>query len=286
MDVLFSSDTESVSEGRQQLIVSLSRCTRRPPFLELITSRPPPLREQPSRLLIIHPPFHPLHHRRSFISTFSFSYYARIALSPLLFTLVSAHRRYIPTVFRKNQTVFSFGRCTRSIRRKEDRRQEGSRRSSKWSRIMVSVVQMKFFFLVISCIYTYWIHVFGQFWRVENFFSFFFWTKGRFFCRKDLLKSMGDGETNVLEYLFTMFMGREAKRLYLCASNKYDFLGRGAESKDRAQKLINALRPSRGGNGIFNLETGIIPRETSRRSRSWSKHSLCHFTSSVFSSDF
>lgn len=103
-------------------------------------------------------------------------------------------------------------------------------------------------------------------WKI--FFLFFFWTKGRFFCRKDLLKSMGDGETNVLEYLFTMFMGREAKRLYLCASNKYDFLGRGAESKDRAQKLINALRPSRGGNGIFNLETGIIPRETSRRSRS------------------
>lgn len=181
MDVLFSSDTESVSEGRQQLIVSLSRCTRRPPSLELITSRPPPLREQPSRLLIIHPPFHRLHHRRSFISTFSFSYYARIALSPLLFTLVSAHRRYIPTVFRKNQTVFSFGRCTRSIRRKEDRRQEGS---SKWSRIMVSVVQMKFFFLVISCIYTYWIHVFGQFWRVENFFSFFFLDEGKIFLSK------------------------------------------------------------------------------------------------------
>lgn len=181
MDVLFSSDTESVSEGRQQLIVSLSRCTRRPPSLELITSRPPPLREQPSRLLIIHPPFHPLHHRRSFISTFSFSYYARIALSPLLFTLVSDD---IPTVFRKNQTVFSFGRCTRSIRRKEDRRQEGSRRSSKWSRIMVSVVQMKFFFLVISCIYTYWIHVFGQFWRVENFFSFFFLDEGKIFLSK------------------------------------------------------------------------------------------------------
>lgn len=35
------------------------------------------------------------------------------------------------------------------------------------------------------------------------------------------------GETNVLEYLFTIFMGREAKRLYLCASNKYDFLRRG-----------------------------------------------------------
>lgn len=183
MDVLFSSDTESVSEGRHQLIVSLSRCTRRPPSLELITSRPPPLREQPSRLLIIHPPFHPLHHRRSFISTFSFSYYARIALSPLLFTLVSDD---IPTVFRKNQTVFSFGRCTRtnSIRRKEDRRQEGSRRSSKWSRIMVSVVQMKFFFLVISCIYTYWIHVFGQFWRVENFFSFFFGRREDFSVEK------------------------------------------------------------------------------------------------------
>lgn len=47
------------------------------------------------------------------------------------------------------------------------------------------------------------------------------------------------GETNVLEYLFTIFMGREAKRLYLCASNKYDFLrrGGGAESKGRARKI-------------------------------------------------
>lgn len=41
------------------------------------------------------------------------------------------------------------------------------------------------------------------------------------------MKSMLLGETNVLEYLFTIFMGREAKRLYLCASNKYDFLRRG-----------------------------------------------------------
>lgn len=120
-----------VSEGRQQLIVSLSRCTRRPPSLELITSRQRPLREQPSssRLLIIHPPFHPLHHRRSFISTFSFSYYARIALSPLLFTLVSAHRRYtdgVPKI--KRCSRFAMARSTRtnsirrSIRRKEDRR--------------------------------------------------------------------------------------------------------------------------------------------------------------------
>lgn len=58
-----------------------------------------------------------------------------------------------------------------------------------------------------------------------------------------------------------MFVGREVKRLYFCASNKYDFLRRGAEPKDRAQKLINALRPSRGGNGIFNLETGIFRGE-------------------------
>lgn len=53
------------------------------------------------------------------------------------------------------------------------------------------------------------------------------------------------GETNVLEYLFTIFMGREAKRLYLCASNKYDFLRRGGGGRSRRAehgKLINALR--------------------------------------------
>lgn len=145
VDVLFSlfiRHAESVSEGRQQLIVSLSRCTRRPPSLELITSRPPPLREQPSRLLIIHPPSHPLHHRRSFISTFSFSYYARIALSPLLFTPSVSDD--IPTVFRKSNGVLSFRVRIRLDEERKKRRLEGSRRVSD-GRIMVSVFKWNSF---------------------------------------------------------------------------------------------------------------------------------------------
>lgn len=72
-------------------------------------------------------------------------------------------------------------------------------------------------------------------WIVLDTWKILFFGKERFF---EKIKSMLLGETNVLEYLFTIFMGREAKRLYLCASNKYDFLRRGgAESKGRARKI-------------------------------------------------